>query len=265
MNGCSGVNWFTLLCLCRTRGRAGDKLMRRRLSSEFCTKNRTLPAAPPPPHSPVTPNTLHKVEWKHKEVMQGDRMSSPRRLNSCSDPRGVVKRAPAAVIRLSYLLFHCSHPALRLLIRLLRTSQRPIDFPPHYYSCHNPPARLTDGHFLFHCFCRVAVPDVLHDFICPSRTWSEFSSVSFQLFVVIVMGDGAVFNLLSRFLSQVFSANLEIHWRLFSCWVDDKCSVRTADLLLNSPTVYFLMAAYKAQLHCLRAAVKLFSLFFFSK
>lgn len=125
--------------------------------------------------------------------MQGDRMSSPRRLNSCSDPRGAVKRAPAAVIRLSYLLFHCSHPALRLLIRLLRTSQRPIDFPPHYYSCHNPPARLTDGHFLFHCFCPR----------CPPRLYMPVKNIigiffcffSFQLFVVIVRGDGAVFNL----------------------------------------------------------------------
>lgn len=35
INGYSRVNWFPLLCLCRTQGCAGDK--RRRLSSEFCT------------------------------------------------------------------------------------------------------------------------------------------------------------------------------------------------------------------------------------
>lgn len=62
MNGCSGVNWFTLLCLCRSRGRAGDKLMPRRLSSEFCTKNRTPSrqnTTPPPFSPPVTPNNPH--------------------------------------------------------------------------------------------------------------------------------------------------------------------------------------------------------------
>lgn len=84
-----------------------------------------------PPRSPhLSPQTLpYKVEWKHKEVMQGDWMSSPRRRNSCSDPRGPVKRPWADVIRLSYLLFRCSHPALRLLIRPSQTSQWHIDFP----------------------------------------------------------------------------------------------------------------------------------------
>lgn len=49
-------------------------------------------ALTPPPHP--SPQTLpYKVKWKHKEVMQGDWMSSPRRRNSCSDPRGPVKGA----------------------------------------------------------------------------------------------------------------------------------------------------------------------------
>lgn len=76
-----------------------------------------------------------------------------------------------------------------------------------------------------------------------------------QLFVVIVRGDGAVFNLFfpdffHKYLVALWSDNLEI----FFCWVDGRGSLCTADLLL-SLTVYFLMAAYKAQLHCLRAAV----------
>lgn len=58
-----------------------------------------------------------------------------------------------------------------------------------------------------------------------------------------------------KYLVALWSDNLEIHWRLFFCWGDDKGSLCTADLLLNSPTVYFLMAAYKAQLRCLTAAV----------
>ncbi len=32
-----------------------------------------------------------KVEWKHKELMQGDWMSSLSCLNRCADPRGLVK------------------------------------------------------------------------------------------------------------------------------------------------------------------------------
>ena len=34
-----------------------------------------------------------KVEWKHKELMQGDWMSSLSRLNRCADPRGLVKKS----------------------------------------------------------------------------------------------------------------------------------------------------------------------------
>lgn len=45
-----------------------------------------LSSQPPPPHFP-------KVEWKHKELMQGDWMSSLSRLNRCADPRGLVKKS----------------------------------------------------------------------------------------------------------------------------------------------------------------------------
>lgn len=119
---------------------------------------------PPPPRSPhLSPQTLpYKVEWKHKEVMQGDWMSSPRRQNSCSDPRGPVKRRRADVIRLSYLLFHCSHPALCLLIRLSQTSQWHIDFPAPLLQLPQSTCQ-TDGRFLLHFFCRVAAGSALHN------------------------------------------------------------------------------------------------------
>lgn len=38
-----------------------------------------------------SPHPHPKVEWKHKELMQGDWMSSLSRLNRCADPRGLVK------------------------------------------------------------------------------------------------------------------------------------------------------------------------------
>ena len=38
-----------------------------------------------------SPHSLSKVEWKHKELMQGDMMSSLSHLNRCADPRGLVK------------------------------------------------------------------------------------------------------------------------------------------------------------------------------
>lgn len=142
--------------------------------------------------------------------MQGDWTSSPRRLSSCSDPRGAVKRARADVIRLSYLLSQRSHPALHLLIRLLQSSQWRIDFPPHYYGCHNPPATLTDGHFLFHFFCRPR---------CPPRLYMRVKNIigiSFQF--GIVMGDGAVFKLfffsffLFCFFCEYSVALLRLNW-----------------------------------------------------
>lgn len=63
-------------------------LARRLSSSVFCT---LYPPPQPTTHTHTQTHTPPKVEWKHKELMQGDWMSSLSRLNRCADPRGLVK------------------------------------------------------------------------------------------------------------------------------------------------------------------------------
>lgn len=69
-----------------------------------------------------------KVEWKHKELMQGDWTSSLSRLNRCAVPGGVVKRPSGRHNQAVYLLLGRFHKALCSLIRSLQTSQWDMDF-----------------------------------------------------------------------------------------------------------------------------------------
>lgn len=140
------LNCYTLLCLCRTRGCVRSLARSLSSSSVFCT---------------LSPYFL-KVEWKHKELMQGDWMSSLSRLNRCADPRGLVKKVQTAdVIRPSSLLPEWFHKALRSLIRLLRTSQWDIDFPApllqlSQFSC------LTDWWSRFYRTRSVVLPSLMY-------------------------------------------------------------------------------------------------------
>lgn len=93
--------------------------------------------------------------------MQGDWMSSLKRLSRCADPSGLVKKVQTAdIIRLSYPLLEWFHKALRLLIRLLQTSQWDIDFPapllqPSQFSC------LIDWWPCSYCTCSVVLQSVM--------------------------------------------------------------------------------------------------------
>lgn len=82
------------------------------------------PLAHPTCHPKLSP-----TKWYESTRKWCKAMSSPCRRNSCLDPRGPVKRPWADVIRLRYLLFHCSRPARCVLIRPSQTSQWRIDFP----------------------------------------------------------------------------------------------------------------------------------------
>lgn len=67
-------------------------LARRLSSSVFLHSLAPLPTTAATTTTTTTPQPiLPKVEWKHKELMQGDWMSSLSRLNRCADPRGLVK------------------------------------------------------------------------------------------------------------------------------------------------------------------------------